>query len=345
MPDFKLDERSRMVLNAVIKAYIASADPVGSRTLWKKCNLGFSPATLRNIMADLEDMGLLQHPYTSAGRVPTDLGYRIYVDSLAKHRRWHEAQLNKLKEVYKSLEEDTENLFAVMCRLLSVNSQYIGVLLAPRLKDTVFKQVKFIRLRENQVLVVFVSQAGMAQQRVIEIEEPYTQDKLDQMARCLNDNLKGMPLYQVRKRLMSMMARDKDLYDRLLRDAIELSKEMLAGGEEGNVYIEGKLNILKHPEFADIEKMKAIFQAFEEKDRIVQILDDCLNESGVQILIGSETAAEQMRDCSLVTAPYMDDDRIVGRLGVIGPTRMNYSQVIPLVEYAAKLLNELLSNP
>ncbi len=294
-------------------------------------------------MADLEEMGLLQHPYTSAGRVPTELGYRFYVDALARQEGLREAQLLELEQAYSHLGEDEENVFAAVCRLLSASSQYIGVLLAPRLQATVFKHIKFIRLRERQILVVFVSQAGLVQERVIEVKQSYSQDKLDQMARCLNDHLKGLPLYQVRKQLLEMMAEDKALYDQLLQEALKLSKEVLAESGEGNVYIEGKLNLLNQPEFADVEKMRSIFQAFEEKSQIVHILDSCLNEKGVHILIGSESEADQMRDCSLVAAAYSNKGRVVGTLGVIGPTRMHYSYVIPLVEYTAKLVSKILS--
>ena len=343
MVDFELDERSQLVLQAVINCYITSADPVGSRTLCKQYKLGFSPATLRNIMADLEEMGLLQHPYTSAGRVPTELGYRFYVDCLFKQRRLKEEKLQELQRIYSQLGAEENNMFEAVCRLLSLTSQYIGVLLAPRLGDTIFNHIKFIRLRPCQVLVVFVSQTGVAQQRVIEVKEDYQQDKLDRMADFLNDHLEGLSLYQLRERLLKMMAQNKHLYDQLLRDALELSKELLVDDDEGNIYIEGQLNMLNQPEFSTVEKMKKIFQAFEEKKQIVQILDSCLSGEGVRILIGSETEADQMSDCSLVSATYSNRGRVVGALGVIGPTRMHYSHVIPLVEYAAKLLSEILS--
>lgn len=343
MDYLELDERTRMILNAVVSYYIANIDPVGSRTLCKQYKLGFSPATIRNVMADLEDMGYLQHPHTSAGRVPTEKGYRFYVDELAKRQRLRESQFEDLLKTYAGLAQDKENLFEAVCRFLSATSNYIGVLLSPRLQDSIFRHIDFIRLRHRQVLVIFVGQTGIVQQRIIEVKEDYPQDKLDQMARCLNEHLKGLPLCKVRDKLLKMMEEDKNLYDRMLQDVVNLSREVIDKNKAGNVYIDGQLNILNQPEFSDIEKMKEIFRTFEEKSNILCLLDSCMQGEGVRILIGSENKAEQMRNCSLVTATYSNRERVLGTLGVIGPTRMRYSHVIPLVEYTAKLLTDLLS--
>ncbi|MBI5788769.1 MAG: heat-inducible transcription repressor HrcA [Candidatus Schekmanbacteria bacterium] len=346
MPDITLDERSQLILNAVISCYITTADPVGSRTLWKKYKLTVSPATVRNIMADLEEMGYLQHPHTSAGRIPTEMGYRFYVDALTKAKSKADKiapQIKELSRWYSGGSKNADDLFKSLCRELSAISQYIGVITTPKWQNIIYKHIKFICLRENQYLVIFVTQNGIAQQRLIEVKEAYTQEQLDQMARCLNDNLNGQPLTQVRKKILELMAQEKDAYNRLLQDAVELSQGVLNNIAESKLYVEGELNMLNQPEFADIDKMKAIFRAFEEKHHLIKLLDKCLNDDGVNIFIGSENEADRMRDCSLVTATYRDHNQVVGTLGVIGPVRMPYSQVISLVEYAAKLLSEILS--
>jgi heat-inducible transcriptional repressor len=339
----ELDERSKQILLAVISCYIATAEPVGSRTICRKYNFRLSPATVRNIMADLEELGYLQHPHTSAGRLPTDQGYRFYVECLNKSALKPRKSIAAIEQSYRQGCGELDYLLRQTCKLLSSTSQYIGVVLAPRMSNMVFKHIDFVHLRDNIVLVVFVSRSGLVQQRVIRVAETYTQDKLDQMARCLNEHFKDVPLFQIRSGLLDMMARDKRLYDKLFERALKLSQKVFDSPERAKVYIDGQLNILNHPEFSDLEKMKAIFGAFEEKSRLINILDKCLGDGGLQVLIGSENQVEEMRDCSLVTATYKAGEAVKGTLGVIGPTRMEYSNVIPLVEYAAHMVSQMLS--
>jgi heat-inducible transcriptional repressor len=340
----KLDERSQQILQAVINCYIATAEPVGSRTVSRKYNLKLSPATIRNIMADLEEMGYLQHPHTSAGRLPTEQGYRYYVECLNQSPR-------KLKKLVVDFDRsycqrccELDHLLQQTSKILSSTTRYIGVVLAPRMNHMVFKHIDLVHLRDNTVLVIFVSRSGLVQQKVIQLSEAYTQDKLDQMARCLNDHFKGIALSKIRSKLLTMMTQDKLLYDKLFKRTLKLSQELFNSEEESKVYIDGQLNILNQPEFSDMQKMRAIFEAFEEKNQLISILDKCLEGEGLQILIGSENQIEEMRDCSLITATYSVGDSAMGALGVIGPTRMQYSTVIPLVESTANMVSELLSN-
>lgn len=339
----ELDKRSKRILLAVISCYIASAEPVGSRTICRKYNFQLSPATIRNIMADLEELGYLQHPHTSAGRLPTDQGYRFYVESLSKSPHQPQKPVTGIEQGYRQGFTEPDYLLRQTSKILSSTTRYIGVVLAPRTSNMVFKHIDFVHLRDNMVLVIFVSRSGLVQQRVVQVAEAYTQDKLDQMARCLNEHFRDTPLFQIRSRLLDMMRRDKQLYDKLLERALRLSQEVFDSPERAKVYIEGQLNILNQPEFSDMDKMKAIFGAFEEKSQLVNILDRCLEEGGLQILIGSENQIEEMRNCSLVTATYGAGESVRGALGVIGPTRMEYSSVIPLVEYAAYMVSQLLS--
>ena len=206
-----------------------------------------------------------------------------------------------------------------------------------------FKHINFVHLRDNLVLVVFVSRSGSVQQKVIEISESYTQEKLDQMARCLNEHFKDVPLFNIKNHLLAMMRQDNLLYVKLLERAVKLSQQVFDPAEAAKVYIDGQLNILNHPDFEDLKKMKAVFGAFEEKNQLIVILDKCLEGGGLRVLIGSENQIEEMKDCSFVTTTYQAGDSVMGTLGVIGPTRMEYSSVIPLVEYTAKMVSRMLS--
>jgi heat-inducible transcriptional repressor len=211
------------------------------------------------------------------------------------------------------------------------------------MEDMMFKHINFVHLRHNAILVIFVSYSGLVQQKVIEVSEPYTQDKLDQMARCLNEHFRDTPLSQVRQQLLDMMKQDERLYDKLLERALKLSQEVFYSPGKATVYIDGQLNIFDQPEFSNREKMKAIFEAFEENNQLIFLLDRCLAGGGLRILIGSENQSEEMRDCSLVTTTYTDGDSLMGALGIIGPTRMEYSSVIPLVECTAYMVSQMLS--
>lgn len=339
----ELDDRSRQILQAVVSCYIAMGEPVGSRTLARKYDFRLSPATIRNIMADLEEMGYLQHPHTSAGRLPTEKGYRFYVEHLSKSPRQLDKPLAGIEKCYRQDFAELTHLLRHTSKILSSTTHYIGVVMAPRLEDMMFKHVSFVHLRDNAVLVIFVSRSGLVQQKIIEVSEVYSQDKLDQMANFLNEHCKNTPMYQIRKRLLDMMKQDKRLYDKLYERTLELSREVFDLSENAKIYIDGQLNILDQPEFGDMESMKAIFGAFEEKSQLIVILDKCLEDGGLQILIGSENQIEEMRDCSFVTTTYNVGDSAIGTLGVIGPTRMEYSSIIPLVEHTAYMVSQRLS--
>jgi len=344
----QLDSRSRKILEAVICCYIATAEPVGSRTIARKYVFGLSPATIRNIMADLEELGYLHHPYTSAGRVPTELGYRYYVDLLCHQLQWSQSHVwNKINHLEEALERgnfiELGHILRRVSIMLSATSHYIGVALGPQFIDTTFKQIEFVPLRRRDVLVILVSCSGFTHQKVIRLDENRSQSQLSQTANYLNHHLKGIPLSKVRAKLRRLMEQEKNLYHNLLKRVLDIGKILLDIQQSREVYIEGKLNILDEPEFSNVEKMKSIFQAFEEKSRLIEILDKCLEDKGVYILIGSESHMKEMEDCSLIAAPYNTDSMGIGAVGVIGPTRMEYSSVIPLVEYIAWLTGQVLN--
>jgi heat-inducible transcriptional repressor len=340
----KISERSQNILEAVVLEYIRSAFPVGSQTLTKNFNFKLSPATIRNIMADLEETGYLFQPHTSAGRVPTEKGFRFYVDRLVEEVLGTEEEFDpsKFQRSWPGKWEDAKGLFEETSRLLSMESHYTGMVLAPRLSQTIFKQVEFIRLRKNHLLAIFVSQDGFLHQRFLEVDEDYTQKELSRIAAYLNNEFSGMTLSQVKKKILALMKAERDMYDQLIQKALELGRKALSMAQEGELYLGGTTNILDLPEFADAEKMKGLFKAFEEKATIVELLDTCLSTERVQVLIGSDNAFLAIQDCSLVIANYKRRDQTLGSLGVIGPIRMDYSRVIPLVSHIAKLLSQVL---
>ena len=339
----ELKERHREVLKAVIHDFIMNAEPVGSRTVSKKYNFNLSPATIRNIMADLEEAGYLNQPHTSAGRVPTDLGYRYYVDALMEPKRLTKFEEDRIERRVRALKSEMEELMRETSRILSHLSHCLGVVLAPRVDKTIFKRIEFIHLSGTRILVILVAESGFVQHKVVQIDEVIDQEELGKVSRYLNDLLQGLTLSQVRELIVAKMAEDRALYDQLLRRALKLGQRSFEEEVEGDLYIGGTANIVDQPEFADLKKMRTLFTAFEEKSKLVKILDECLSQGGLTIIIGSEHPFKEMRGFSLVTSPYKYGDYILGALGVMGPTRMEYGKIVSLVDFTAKLVSRLLT--
>jgi heat-inducible transcriptional repressor len=341
----ELNERSRTILRAVVVSYIDKAMPIGSQTVTKSFSFGLSPATIRNIMAELEDLGYLSHPHTSAGRIPTPKGYRLYVDELLEES--HPALFDEefLKENYLGMKrEDPHALLQETTRMLSLLSHYAGVVLAPKISETRLGRLEFILLRKGHVLVLQVSEDGLVQHRTIDADPDLGQKDLTRISAFLNEKFSGLNLGEIRSRLLQEMRAEKDLYDRLLQKAMELGRKALEAPPQDELYVVGTSNIFNLPEFAEnMEKMKTLFKTFEEKASILKLLNNSMDTEGLQIFIGSENRRTGIDDCSLVVSSYRSGDRILGTLGVIGPTRMEYARVIPLVEHTAALLSRLLA--
>jgi heat-inducible transcriptional repressor len=337
-----LSERFKRILECVVLDYISSGEPIGSRTICKRYGIELSPATVRNVMADLEDLGFLWQPHTSAGRIPTDVAFRFYIDEILRVQRLSQGERERIRRTYGISKYDIPEIMRETSKILSGLSNYAGVVLAPRIASTIFKHIQFIRLGTNQVLAIFVTSGGTVQNRIIRGENDLSQEELDKMSRYLNEMLKGLALAQVREKIISEMKREKVAFDRMMKHALELGHEALSSREEEELYIDGRMNILGEPEFANIEKMKSLVRAFEEKSLLIGLLDQCLAGKGVQITIGSEIERSEMEGCSLVSSAFGSADRTLGILGILGPRRMNYSRVIPLVEYTAHVLTEIL---
>jgi heat-inducible transcriptional repressor len=336
-----LSERSRQILEAIIDDYIRTAEPVGSRTVTRHHGLSLSPATVRNVMSDLEEMGFLASPHTSAGRVPTDKAFRFYVDSLLQVRAIDQDQQDAIRSRYRGRSHDVGEILKDTSRILSSISHYIGIVIAPRFAADVFRQIEFVQLCDRRILAILVSESGVVQNRIIESEEKLNSEDLVRMSNYLNNLLKGLAISEVKKRLVKEMEDEKVRYDVLLSRALMLSEQTL-DDSSAEVFIEGQVNILEQPEFADVEKMKDIFRAFEEKSQLITLLDRCMDAERVNIFIGAENFLSRMSRMSVITAPYASGPNTLGILGVIGPTRMGYDKVIPIVDYTARILSELL---
>lgn len=338
-----LTQRDQEILKIIVRDYIDNGEPVGSRTVAKQFDLNLSPATIRNVMADLEEMGLLFQPHTSAGRVPTEKGLRLFVDTLLDRQELSLTEQEEINSTYEACRADISQLMRGTCRILSAFSHYTGIVMAPPLQETIFKRIEFIRIKNNQVLVVFVAASGLVQNRVVEMDEDLSQDELNKISSYLNDLLIGLSLREVRERIIEDMRQEKMAYDKLLQKALQWGGETQEGREERDLYIEGQTNILNEPSFADVERMKDLFRAFEEKSVLVKLLDRSMKVKGVHILFGSECGVVGIEGCSLITSTYGLPGRFLGILGVIGPMRMNYSRVIPVVDYTAKLLTDIVN--
>ncbi len=339
-----LNTRSQQILGAIIEEHIATAQPVGSRAITDRLAVRLSPATVRNVMAALEEQGYLCSPHTSAGRIPTEQGYRFYVDTLLRVARIGRQQKDRIEAEYRWQGLQMSELLRSASKALSSVSSYTGLVMMPRLQKTIFRHIEFVKLSRRQVLVVFVTQSGLVQNKLIEIDEELTASDLEQISNYLNVNMAGLSIQAMQSRLLSKMAQEKALYDRLLQRAMRLSNAALTEDQDGDVIIEGTSCFLEQPEFCDLERMKRVFRAFERKSVLFDLLDRGVQGKGVQIIIGSETEFSEIAGCSLITAAYSGKFGSLGTLGIIGPSRMPYSTVVPIVGYTAELVSRLLDN-
>ena len=335
----QLDTRAQTLLKALVERYIADGQPVGSRALSKISGLDVSPATIRNIMADLEEMGYVASPHTSAGRVPTPRGYRLFVDTLLTVQHLGEgvdAERMRLPAC------QPQKVIANAAQMLSSLTQFAGVVQSPR-RESVFQQIEFLRLSEKRILLVIVDPRGDVQNRLLLTEADYTPSQLVQSANYLNQNFAGLTFDQVRGRLTGELRQLRDDMGRLMQTAVEAGSEAMQEGED--MVISGERNLLSVADLSsNMSSLRQMFEMFEQKTGLMQLLDVSSKAGGVQIFIGGESKLVPMDEMSVVTAPYEVNGKIVGTLGVIGPTRMAYERVIPIVDITAKLLSNALSH-
>ncbi|XYJ10933.1 heat-inducible transcriptional repressor HrcA [Telluria sp. B2] len=336
----QLDTRAQTLLKALVERYIADGQPVGSRALSKISGLDLSPATIRNIMADLEEMGYVASPHTSAGRVPTPRGYRLFVDTLLTVQHLDEQGVDA--ERMRLAAQQPQKIIANAAQMLSSLTQFAGVVQSPR-RESVFQQIEFLRLSERRILLVIVDPRGDVQNRLLLTEVDYTPAQLVQSANYLNQNYAGLTFDEVRARLTGELRQLREDIGGLMQVAVEAGSEAMSEGED--MVIAGERNLLSVSDLSsNMSSLRQLFEMFEQKTGLMQLLDVSSRAGGVQIFIGGESNLVPMDEMSVVTAPYEVNGKIVGTLGVIGPTRMAYERVIPIVDITAKLLSNALSH-
>jgi heat-inducible transcriptional repressor len=339
-----LGPRELRVLRSVVDTHISTGEPVGSGTVSRRRRERLSAATIRNVMAELERRGLLVQPHTSAGRVPTDRGYRVYVDRLMRRRSLDALEARRIDAALGRHRGEFPDLLGEASRQLSRFSHQVGVVLAPDVTRTVIDRMEFVRLAARRVLVILVDRSGVVQNRVVEPAEDIDQDELDSVGRYLTDEFGGRTLPEVRAALLEKMSEERAAYDRLMRRSLDLGRRALAiSDSEGDVFVEGASNLLDAPEFSDRERMRGLLRTLERKHRLVDLLGRLLGEEGVQVVIGGENPVRDLAGCSLVASSYGTGDRLMGTVGVVGPTRMEYSEACALVGYLSAALSRVLS--
>lgn len=338
----ELDPRARHLLRALIARYIKEGEPVGSRTLARASGLELSPATIRNVMADLEELGLVAAPHTSAGRIPTAQGYRMFVDMLLEAREFDPQDAAQLR-IEAPTTGGTNSLLANASSLLSGITHFVGLVTVPRRGEFAFRQIDFVPIGDNRLLVILVFTDHEVQNRVIELPRAYTPSELDEMANFLNANFAGLTLDQIRARIVTDLAEARSAMDRLMLESLRVAETALRVDTGEDVLVSGQTNLLGVQDLADTQRLRELFEAFQRKHELLAVLDRCIHADGVRLFIGDESGCEALGSCSVVAAPYRADGRVLGVIGVIGPTRMAYERVIPVVQTTARLLSSTLN--
>lgn len=340
----ELDERNKKVLCAVIQCYINSPGPVGSRVVTKKYPFGLSPATIRNIMADLEEMGYLQQPHTSAGRVPTDIGYRFFVDTMTSEGDIIEREpLDKFYRKLETLKQDMNSLYNETSRMLSSLSHYVGISIPPNTDMTTLVKIDLLKYRENQVAVFLLTEEGIIRNRVVPINPELSQRELNRLADYINTEFAGRSIEEIRNTISNDISREKIICDRLIEEAIRVCDNVFSLSP-ANIYVSGLSEMLELPDFCDISKIRELLRAIEDKQLIVSLLEKIADLNGTQVFIGSENPLDEMKNFSFVVSTYKEGNKPAGAIGIIGPTRMDYYKTISLVDMTAKFMNTIFTS-
>jgi heat-inducible transcriptional repressor len=344
-----LNERAQHLLKVLVESYIREGQPVGSRVLSRDSGLQLSSATVRNVMADLEEYGFVTSPHTSAGRVPTDKGYRFFVDTLLRQKQ-APALSEVIDELHRRLDEEQgrepKALVSAVSQVLSSITHLAGVVTIPRQPNRSLSHIEFLPLSDSRVLAVMVINSREVQNKIVQLDRPHSSDELREASNFLNQQFAGKNLREVRDNLLRELAQTSERLSQLMRDAIEMAQQMIGEGrpEEPEYVIAGETNLMEFAELSNVEKLRRLFEAFTARRDILHLLDQCLSADGIQIFIGQESGYQILDDCSVVTAPYTLGKETVGVLGVIGPTRMAYDRVIPIVDVTARLLGAALNS-
>ena len=340
-----LSERAQLLLKALIENYIRDGQPVGSRTLSRDSGLSLSSATIRNVMADLEDLGFVVSPHTSAGRIPTDKGYRLFVDTLLKLKPLQNEEVEDIERRLRGEVSNGRALVQSVSQMLSSVTHMAGLVTLPNPNYVALSHIEFIALSENRALAIMVMNNREVENRVVQLDRQYSGEELRRAANYLNEAFAGRSLPDVRAMLLKQLQETREHMDQLMQDAIQVAQKVFDSKTDDQVeyVIAGETNLMGFAELSNVDRLRRLFEAFNEKHDILRLLDNCLRAQGIQIFIGQESGYRILDDISLVTAPYMLDNQVVGVLGIIGPTRMAYERVIPIVDVPAKLLGSALN--
>ena len=339
-------DRGQLLLHALIQRYIRDGQPVGSRTLSKDASLGLSPATIRNVMSDLEGMGLVSAPHTSAGRIPTPQGYRLFVDTLVRYRQPGDSEIQRIRRQLRDDASDPGALVSTVSSMLSEFTSMAGVVSVPRAPKISLRQIEFLPLSENRILVILVINDTEVQNRVLHTDRNYSASELQQAQNYINEHYAGTDLHKVRKKLLKDLDGARDSMNQAMHDIISVAHTAMDKAEhpDDEYVLAGETNLMGFAELSDVDTLRRLFEAFSQKRQILDLLDRSINAEGVRIFIGEESGYRIFDGCSVVTAPYHVDDDTIGVLGVIGPTRMAYDRVVPIVDVTARLLESALSH-
>ena len=338
------NDRAQHLLRVLIQRFIRDGHPVGSRTLSKDSGLDLSPATIRNVMSDLEDMGLVSAPHTSAGRIPTPQGYRLFVDTLVRYREPGGGDMQKLKSQVTISGDDTGQLVNSVSQILSDITSLAGIVSVPRVQHATLRQIEFLPLSDNRILAILVINDREVQNRILHVEREYTDSELNQAANFINQHYAGIEMRDVRKKIVEDLDHLRNSMNQTMIDIVAIAQSALEGpARQGSEFVlAGETKLMDFAELSDVDTLRRLFEAFSEKRLILELLDRSIDADGVQVFIGEESGYDILDDCSVVTAPYHLDDDTIGVLGVIGPTRMAYDRVVPIVDLTARLLQSAM---
>jgi heat-inducible transcriptional repressor len=335
-----MDDRKSKVLQAIIDDYISTAEPVGSRTIARKYNLGVSPATIRNEMADLEELGYLEQPHTSAGRIPSDRGYRYYVDCLMQTREVGQSESDLIRRTFERKVREIDVLVRETARLLSEMTHLTSVVSGPQIEKASFKELRLVPLGGDKAVLVYITDSGFIENQVLELPVEVTMLELQRVSDVLNEQLKGQRVEALSRAALSALQRELSRYGALLEQALHFLEQRMEPGERQRLYLGGTTHMLDQPEFRDVDKLRSLLNLLEHEDVVADVLDVGSETEGVQIQIGEEIQVRELVDCSVVSATYRLGDQVIGKMGVIGPKRMEYGRVVGIMNSITRQLSE-----
>ncbi|TVY09112.1 heat-inducible transcriptional repressor HrcA [Paenibacillus cremeus] len=337
-----LTERQRHILSAIVDDYIRSAEPIGSRSISKRGNVGFSPATIRNEMSDLEEMGYLEQPHTSAGRIPSHKGYRYYVDHLMTYGQLPTQDVDLLKQFFAERMQEMERVIQQVAMILSHLTPYTSIVLSPETLGATLKHLQIVPLNERTAVAIIVTNTGQVENKTVTIPEGIPMSEIEKVVNMLNARLKNVPLLHFKSKMYTEIAAEMSSYVSGYEELLVMLNEVMSRGEEERIYLGGTTNILTQPEFKDVDKVKSILDLLGETPKLLQLFDGAPASGGIQVRIGSENKLEAVNDCSLITASYTVEGQHLGTIGILGPTRMDYAKVIKLLDYLSKDMTKLM---